>query len=215
MKKLYSLVLSIFLINSVASSQTIVQGEANLEPSNLAFNFGAKQWYLNSSTSTVNSFFIGVGRMPSIKNPLFFDVNLHFVPKFNFEYYSKGSNRTFKGDTKATKVGNINVGILLAKKYSKSIFHPIVGIGGYIIFKPGYNSISPSYYDYDDRIDNNGLGIGVAPYLGGMLKFSKQIHLIGKVGWNIAANKNQYEKTYNLYEEHLFSEIGLKLHFNK
>lgn len=209
-------VLTVLILNQLTTfSQTVVQGEANKEASNLAVTVGVKQWYTEAPDKTLNSFFVGLGKMPSVERPVFFEINLHFIPRYNFSY-SNPSGRRFIGDTKATQAGNANFGVMIAKKRSTSKLHALLGIGSTINFKPGYNSISPSYIESDLQIDNNGLSIGFHPFAGGIYKVSKQVFLLAKVGYSIQSNKNQYGiNAYNLYQNHLFSEVSLKFNFLK
>ncbi|WP_126974148.1 hypothetical protein [Gynurincola endophyticus] len=210
-------ILAVLILNQLTTfSQTVIQGEANKEPSNLAINVGLKQWYLDAPDKMLNSFFVGIGKMPSVESPVFYEVNLHFIPSFNFSYKNKDDGRSFTGDTRATQAGNVNFGILVAKRKSKAKVHPMFGLGSTINFKPGYNSISPSYIESDLQIDNNGLSIGFHPFTGGIYRVSKQVFLLAKVGWSVQSNKNQYDlKAYNIYDTHLFSEISLKFNFLK
>lgn len=216
MKKILLFTLLIVLQYSISYSQTETKGEANRESSALSISLGVKQWFMESpAKSPLNSFYVGVGRMPTIENPLYFEINLHFIPAFDFEYRNRYSSRSFKGNTKATQAVNANVGFLIVDKYSDTKFYPTVGLGATFNFKPGYNSISPAYQDTDYMIDNNGIAVGLHPYLGAFYKISPNMLISFKGGYVLQTNKNQYEKKHNLYESHFFTDLGIKLNFTK
>ncbi len=202
------------IVTIVSYAQTLVKGQAVKQESKLAIGIGAKQYYTEAARGLANGYFISIGTLPTTESQIFYDLNIHYIPSYEYRYRTiQNAARFVTGDTKDHYGISLNLNFKISgNMLSESTLAPVFGIALNAIFDPGYKTVSPAYIAADRKIDNNGLSGGIAPNIGAIIKLSDKLYILPKGGWAVQFHKNSHKPNdYNLYQHHFFSELALKI----